>query len=61
MEGKTNVLVGVRGQIDFVKVAWVGLLCHGEVSVSKERLREKKRLTCERKKKWVKTLSRPGK
>ncbi len=52
----------MRGQVDPKNVAQVGLLCHGEVSVSEERLREEKRLTNKRKKKWLKkTVGRLGK
>jgi hypothetical protein len=61
LEGELKVLVGVRGQVNFVDVAWFGLLRHGVMSVSEERLGKKKPTYVREEKKRVKTLSRPGK
>ena len=49
-EGKLKGLVCVRGQVDPKDVAWVGLLCHGVMSVREERLKREKKDLCKRKK-----------
>jgi hypothetical protein len=36
LEGKLKGLVRVRGQVDPKDVVWVGLLCHGVMSVREE-------------------------
>jgi len=34
LEGELKGLVGMRGQVDPKDIAWVGLLCHGKISMS---------------------------
>ena len=40
----------MRGQVDPKDVAWVGLLCHGVISVREERLKREKKDLHKRKK-----------
>jgi hypothetical protein len=43
LEGKLKGLVCVRGQVDPKDVVWVGLLCHGVMSMREERLKREKK------------------
>jgi len=50
LEGKLKGLVRVRSQVDPKDVAWVGLLCHGVMSVREERVKREKKDLRKRKK-----------
>jgi len=50
LEGKLKGLVRVRSQVDPKDVAWVGLLCHGVMSVREEQVKREKKDLHKRKK-----------